>query len=288
MRILVMALGLFIVLSTARAAQPAASKLKSEKVAEGIFLIGNAGGNIGVIVTPKHLVLVDAGLRALGDEVIRAIRSISTNPVKYVVVTHYHDDHTGSCAALVRQGAILVSHANTRHHWTEEEGNPKDVKPELCFAAAKDAPSSMDMEVDGTTIHLQHLGPGHTDGDVMVELAGGKVVFMGDLFFHGLVPFIDNSTGGSLDNVIARFGECMSRFSYDVVLVPGHGPVTNKKELGRTRDFLKAAAAHVQANPGKGGKELAATFDRTPWADFKDAGSPVDYLTFFSMAAKTR
>lgn len=272
------------------AAAPAPDPHKLEKLADNVFCIFGEGGNIGLIVTEHHAILIDDQFAPLVPGLLKIIKSVTDKPIKYLINTHHHGDHTGGNIALQDQVQTIIAHTNVRHRLEMEQEKLEPAKrgglPEITFGETDPKVRSViAIHLDGTEIHLAHFGPGHTDGDVLVGMPGAHVMHLGDIFFNGLTPFIDLSSGGSLAGMISNVEHVLAFIPEDSKLIPGHGPVGTKKDLARFRDFLVAVQKHVAASPGKSGKELDASFDHKAWSDFHDLAPFLPWDKFFDIAA---
>lgn len=261
-----------------------------EKLADNLFCIYGEGGNIGLVVTEKHAVLIDDQFERLVPGLLEAIQSVTKKPIKYLINTHYHGDHTGGNVVLEKQVTAIVAHSLVRKRLETQQAKLEPAKrgglPELAFGWPETKERALlAIHLDGTEIHLAHFGPGHTDGDVLVGIPALKFMHLGDIFFNGVIPYIDLAAGGSLEGILANVEAVLKFLPEDSRLIPGHGPVGTNKDLVRYRDFLKAVQAHIKANPGKTGKELDAAFDHKTWADFKPLGTFLNYERFFDLAA---
>ncbi|MBP1773196.1 MAG: hypothetical protein H6P99_2359 [Holophagaceae bacterium] len=273
-----------------RAAPVEAPKVhKVEKVAENVYCIFGQGGNIGLIVTAKHAVLIDDQFERIAPGLLEAVRSVTDKPIKYLVNTHGHPDHVGGNVVLEKQVSAIIAHANVRKRMVTEQAKLEPAKrgglPELALGS-EDAQerARLNLHLDGTEIHLLHLGPGHTDGDVMVGVPAALVMHMGDLFFLGMLPYVDVQGGGSFDGLAAQVAAVASWIPDGARIIPGHGPVCGKKELLRYRDFLLAVQTHAKANPGKDAAALAAGFDTAAWPEWKPRPDFVTWESLFSAA----
>ncbi len=292
------ALGLLLLLAAPlaaharhQAAPAAAPKIhKVEKLAENVYCIFGQGGNIGLIVTAKHAVLIDDQFERLVPGLLEAVRTVTDKPIKYLVNTHGHPDHVGGNVVLEKQVSAIIAHANVRKRMVLSQAKLEPIKrgglPELALGSedAKER-ARLNLHLDDAEIHLLHLGPGHTDGDVIVGIPSVLVMHMGDLFFLGMLPYIDVESGGSFDGLVAQIASVASWLPDGARIIPGHGPVCGKKELLRYRDFLQAVQAHVKANPTKEAAALAASFDGNAWPEWKPRADFVTWETLFTVAS---
>ena len=274
-----------------QAAPAAATKIhKVEKLAENVYCIFGQGGNIGLIVTAKHAVLIDDQFERLVPGLLEAVRTVTDKPIKYLVNTHGHPDHVGGNVVLEKQVSAIIAHANVRKRMVLSQAKLEPIKrgglPELALGSedAKER-ARLNLHLDDAEIHLLHLGPGHTDGDVIVGIPSVLVMHMGDLFFLGMLPYIDVESGGSFDGLVAQITSVASWLPDGARIIPGHGPVCGKKELLRYRDFLQAVQAHVKANPTKEAAALAASFDGNAWPEWKPRADFVTWETLFTVAS---
>jgi cyclase len=180
-----------------------------EKLTDNIYCIYGDGGNIGLVVTEKHAVLIDDQYERLVPGLLEAIKSVTDKPIKYLINTHYHGDHTGGNVVLEKQVAAIVAHSNVRNRMVTAQANLEPGKrgglPELAFGWPDPKEKAyLAIHLGGTEIHLAHFGPGHTDGDVLVGIPGQKFMHLGDIFFNGFTPYIDTSAGGSLEGMLAN------------------------------------------------------------------------------------
>jgi glyoxylase-like metal-dependent hydrolase (beta-lactamase superfamily II) len=276
-----------------RPAMPATAPSKIhrvEKLADSVYVIFGQGGNIGLIITEKHAILVDAQMENTLPGLLETVKSVTEKPIKYLINTHYHRDHVGGNAALATSVDTIVAHTNVRKRMEQEQAKLDPAKrgglPELLLGEADPSVKArMDIRLNGTEIHLIHVGAAHTDGDMMVGVPAVKVLHMGDLVFLGMLPFIDVEAKGSFDGLVSVIEGVCSWLPEDTKVIPGHGPVCDKKMLRHYLDFLKAVQAHAKAHPAKSPKELAESFETKPWeADWKPRAEFVTWETLFEAA----
>jgi glyoxylase-like metal-dependent hydrolase (beta-lactamase superfamily II) len=273
-----------------KAAAEAPPVQKVEKVAENIYCIFGQGGNIGLVVTARHAVLIDDQFERLVPGLLEAVRSVTDRPIKYLVNTHAHPDHVGGNVVLQKQVSAILAHANVRRRMLLDQAKLDPAKrgglPELALGS-EDAleRARLNLHLDDTELHLLHLGPGHTDGDVIVGIPAALVMHMGDLFFLGMLPYVDADGGGSFDGLVAQVASVASWLPEGARIIPGHGPVCGKKELLRYRDLLQAVQAHVKAHPAMDPAALATSFNGNAWPEWKPRPDFVTWEALFAVAS---
>ncbi len=246
-------------------------EVKAEKVGESVFLLTGAGGNVGVSAGPDGVVLVDDQYAPVTGKILAAIRTISDRPVRFVVNTHWHGDHTGGNENLGKDGAVVVAHENVRKRMLagqfseflkrEMPASPKAALPVVTFADA------VTFHLNGEEIRAFHVPPAHTDGDTVIRFTKANVVQTGDLFFNGTYPFIDLESGGSVEGVLAAADRILALCDAKTKLIPGHGPVATRAELKAYRDMLAGAYGAVKGlvAGGKTKEEVLAAKPTAPW-----------------------
>ena len=218
-------------------------EIKAEKVADGVYMLTGAGGNIGLSVGKDGACVVDDQFAPLSDKILAAIRAISPNPVRFVVNTHVHGDHVGGNENMGKAGAVLVAHENVRKRMSVEQFNatfnrktppaPEAALPVVTFT------DTVTFHWNGDDIQVTHVPPAHTDGDAYVRFVKADVVHMGDLFFNGGYPFVDVSSGGRIDGVIAAADRVLAATGEKTRIIPGHGPLATRADLQIYRDTLE-------------------------------------------------
>jgi glyoxylase-like metal-dependent hydrolase (beta-lactamase superfamily II) len=248
-----LAAALVLAASTVLAQQQDFSKVevKAEKVTDGVFVLTGAGGNIGLSVGKSGTFVIDDQYAPLTDRILAAIRAITPDPVRFVVNTHWHGDHTGGNENLGKAGALLVAHENVRRRMSAEQFNalfdrktppsPEAALPVVTFTDA------ITFHWNGDDIRVYHVPPAHTDTDSLVQFVKADVVHMGDVFFNGGYPFIDTSSGGRVDGVIEAADRALAGTGAATRFIPGHGPVGTRADLQAYRDMLKTVRDRVAA-----------------------------------------
>jgi glyoxylase-like metal-dependent hydrolase (beta-lactamase superfamily II) len=275
MRFLIHALAVALALAVPAAAQPpdfSQVEIKAEKVAEGLYMLTGRGGNIGLSVGKSGSFLVDDQYAPLSDKILAAVKAITPDPVRFVVNTHWHVDHTGGNENMGKAGAFVVAHENVRKRMSAEHFNavfqrttppsPEGALPVVTFA------EGVTFHWNGEEIRVYHVPPGHTDGDVIVHFVKADVVHMGDLFFNGLnYPFIDVSSGGRVDGVIGAADRVLAAVGDKTRIIPGHGPLATKVDLVVFRDTVKLLRDRIAKLKAEG-KGKDAVIAAKPTADY--------------------
>jgi glyoxylase-like metal-dependent hydrolase (beta-lactamase superfamily II) len=248
-----------IALSAALLAAPAAAQqdfskveIKVERIAPGVAVLFGAGGNIGLSYGEDGNVIVDDQFAPLTDKIAAAVRTVDPDPVRFVINTHWHFDHTGGNENFGKAGAVILAHDNVRARMSTEQfiksmnrkvpASPKDALPVVTFG------DGVTLHLNGDTLHVVHVVAAHTDGDSLVHWQKANVLHMGDTFFHRVsFPFVDLSSGGSIDGVIAAANRGLGFSNAATRIIPGHGPVASRAELAGYRDMLVDIRSKVAA-----------------------------------------
>jgi cyclase len=227
------------------------------KLADGIWMLTGAGGNMMVCAGPDGALLVDAEYGPLAARIRAVVDSLSGGPpVRFVLNTHYHGDHVSGDSAMAAAGATIVAHANARRRMSADRFNgtsgtttravPAAGLPVVTFS------DSLAFYLNGHEIRVLHLPPGHTDGDAVVWIPDADVVHTGDLLFNGTYPVIDASAGGSISGMIRSLNLLMRIAMPTTKIVPGHGPLADRAALLRFRGMLLAVQDRVTTLVTKG------------------------------------
>jgi glyoxylase-like metal-dependent hydrolase (beta-lactamase superfamily II) len=205
-------------------------------------LVGQ-GGNIGLSIGDDGAFVVDDQFAPLVPKIQAAILALTPAPVKFVLNTHWHGDHTGGNETFGKAGALIVAHDNVRRRMNPEQ--LKDVVGRSAQAPRAALPvvtfsDEVTFHWNGETIHVFHVPNSHTDGDGIMHFVNANVFHMGDTFFNGRYPFIDTESGGSVQGMIASSTRVLEMTRPDTRIVPGHGDVTDPAGLRAFRDMLVA------------------------------------------------
>jgi glyoxylase-like metal-dependent hydrolase (beta-lactamase superfamily II) len=235
----------------------AVSPIVTHKLRDNISVLEGSGGNVAVLTGPDGKVLVDAGIRVSRLQMTKALAELGADPIAHLINTHWHFDHTDGNAWLNTVGAEIIAQENTRKYLSQVQ-RVEDWDYNFLALPANGIPSEVfaserDLNLNSSSIHLKHYAPAHTDSDISVTFAEADIVHVGDTFWNGIYPFIDYSTGGSIDGMIAASDVNLATTTDKTVIIPGHGkPVSNNAELREFRDMLVAVRENVATLKKKG------------------------------------
>lgn len=240
------------------------ARVETVAVAGPVHMLRGNGGNIGVLVGVDGAILVDDQYAPATPAILAAVKQLTDQPVRFVINSHWHQDHTGGNENLGELGAVIVAHENVRRRMSagqfmeafqrEVPPAPPGALPVITFGA------EVTFHWNGEEVHVTHAPRAHTDGDSIVVFRNANVVHMGDIFFHGLYPFIDLGSGGSIDGVIAAVAGVLPLLNDASKVIPGHGPLATRTELRAYHDMLvdlRGAIAKLHAE-GKSIDEIVA------------------------------
>src|SRR5260370_814798 len=241
-----------------------ASTITVQKLRGNVSVLMGAGGNIVVLPGRDGKLLIDSGFAGARPKITDALASISSDPIKHLINTHWHFDHTDGNEWLHTAGAAILAHANTRKHLsttTRVEGWNFTFPPSPAGAIPTEAfEDQWTVQLNGTTIALKHYAPAHTDSDISVHFTDADILHVADTFWNGYYPFIDYSTGGSIDGMIRATETNLAKVTDKMIVIPGHGAVANKSLLVFYRDLLVATRDKVAPlkNQGNAPAEIIA------------------------------
>ena len=229
-------------------------EIKSEQVAPGVAVLFGAGGNIGVSYGEDGTILIDDQFAPLTEKIQTAVTTLGAQPVKFLVNTHWHYDHTGGNENLGKAGAVIMAHDNVRVRMAAGQGDQKpSAKVALPVVTYADG---LKLHLNGEEVRVIHMPAGHTDGDSIVHWTKSNVIHMGDLFFLRMsFPFVDASSGGNVRGVIAAADKVLAMADDQTKIIPGHGAVATKADLKQYRDMVAQIVAKVETS-AKAGKTL--------------------------------
>lgn len=233
----------------------AAVEIKAQPLGEGIAVLFGAGGNIGISYGPDGTVLIDDQFAPLTPKIEAAIADLGAGPVKYLINTHWHGDHTGGNENFGDAGALIMAQDHVRERMLTEAKRGEQIIPASPKAALPVITyhDGLKLHLNGDEVQVKHMKHGHTDGDSIVFWKKANVLHMGDLFFNKMsLPFIDLSSGGNARGVLAAAEQVLTMVDDQTQIIPGHGPMATKADLIAYRDMMKTVIAAVEQAQGQG------------------------------------
>lgn len=249
-------------------------RIRTVSVADGVYMLMGAGGNIGVSAGANGIVLIDDQFAPLSDKIKAAVAAINPGPIRFLLNTHWHGDHTGGNENFAKDGVVIVAHENVRHRMSVEQfiaavnrtvpPSPDAALPIVTFTDA------VNFYLNGDSISAFHVAPAHTDGDVVIYFRRANVVHMGDTYWNGRYPLIDLSSGGSVDGMVAAMDRVLAMTDANTKYIPGHGELSGRAGVAAFRDMLATVRDRVR-KLARQGKTLDQVKAAKPSAEFDAA-----------------
>ena len=246
-------------------------QVRTQKVADGVYMLIGAGGNIGLAIGDDAVFVVDDQYAPLTPKVLAAIAALTSKPVRFVVNTHWHGDHTGGNEHMGQAGALLVAQDNVRRRLSTQQvlaffkdtvpAAPAGALPVITFS------DTITFHINGDDVQAFHIANAHTDGDAFIVWRKADVVHAGDVFVTYGFPFIDLDSGGSIDGMIAGCDVLLTLGDDSVKIIPGHGPLSDRAAVREYRSMLKTVRDRV-AQQKNAGRTLAQTLATHPTGQF--------------------
>ena len=249
---------------------PSKPNITSEDLGGGFYMLVGPGGNIGVSTGPDGVYMVDDKFARFGQEIIDVVATLSDKPITYVLNTHHHGDHTGANVEMKAVGATVVAHDNVRERmgisYTNEAFGRQQAAREASLWPTLTFSDEMTLWFNGDEVRAIHTPAGHTDGDSIVHFAEANVVHLGDNYFKGMLPFVDVDSGGTLQGMINAQQIAYDLSDANTKVIPGHGSLSTKAELGESIKRLQAIHDRVKARKDAG-ESLEAIIAADPLED---------------------
>ncbi len=233
-------------------------EIKAEPLAPGVAVLFGAGGNIGVSYGEDGTVLVDDQFAPLTAKIQAAVAALGASPVKFLVNTHWHGDHSGGNENLGKAGAVIMAHDNVRIRMASDQktafgevkASPKAALPVVTYA------DGLKLHLNGEEVRVIHVPAAHTDGDSIIHWTKSNVIHMGDtFFFKATYPFVDGGSGGDVRGIVATADKALAIANDQTKIIPGHGPVATKADLQNYRNMVAEIITKVEDGK-KAGKTL--------------------------------
>jgi glyoxylase-like metal-dependent hydrolase (beta-lactamase superfamily II) len=242
----------------------ATAKITTQKLRGNVTALMGSGGNIAVLTGPQGKLLVDSGYSTSQPQITEALAALGADRVTHLINTHWHFDHTDGNEWMHTAGATILAHDKTKERLSTTQtiaafhatipASPAGAIPTQTFA------ETHTLKLNGETLNLAHYRPAHTDTDISIHFKNADVLHAGDTWFNGFYPFIDYSTGGNIDGMIAAADRTLKMTSATTIIIPGHGPIGNKAQLSEYHDMLVAVRESVAGlkKQGKSQEEVIA------------------------------
>jgi len=269
-------------------AQEKKVEFQTFQLSDTIYMLRGRGGNIGISTGEDGLYIIDDQVRPVTGQLLEAIRKVSNKPIRFVINTHYHADHTGGNEAIGKTGALIIAHDNIHKRMISKQVSvfmnnttppyPRAALPVVTFN------DRMSLHFNGDTATAYHIGHGPTDGDSIIHFPASNVIHMGDMYFNGLYPYVDLDAGGSVQGMVQAADLALSLSDDSTRIIPGHGPLAMADELRTYRDYLIEASANVQTliDEGKDLQQIIAAAPTAEWDEElgKTWIKPAQFVTF--------
>ena len=251
-------------------------EITTTKLSEHTYMLQGAGGNIGVSVGEDGVFVIDDQFAPLSEKILTAIKALSDKPLKFLVNTHYHGDHTGGNENMARAGATIIAHDNVKKRLSgaQRDGThkPKEAIPVITFN------DKLNITINNESIAVFHVANAHTDGDSILYFTESNVLHTGDTYFNGRYPYIDLNSGGSVNGYIEAAKRGLMVIDEDTKIIPGHGKLSNKEEYKDFLTMLEAIRDNVQKAIDNGKTEDEVKTDASITKTYDDLGYGTGYI----------
>lgn len=224
-------------------------KITSEKLSENSYVLFGSGGNIGLAIGQENAYLIDDQFSPLSNKILEHVKTITDKPVKWVLNTHWHGDHTGGNENMANQGAIVIAHENVRKRMATKQdrggGRTVEPSPESALPIITFNDKITLYLGNGNSMHAMHVNDAHTDGDAYYYFPEDNVLHMGDNFFVGRYPYIDLNSGGDIDGLVSNVTMALGIIDAETKIIPGHGKVATKSDLESYKEVISTLRERV-------------------------------------------
>ncbi len=269
-----LSLSLLLAGSVAFAQEDEKPAIQTQDLGNGIYVLFGEGGNVALSSGADGNFLVDDKYAPQSEAIQAAVGLVGEGAVRFVINTHWHADHSGGNENFSNAGAVIVAHDNVRKRMSTDQfiealkwavpASPAIALPVVTFG------DELKLHLNGNEVQITHVAHAHTDGDALVHFKQANILHMGDIFFNGLYPFIDLSSGGSIQGMISAVEHGLVLCDENTKVIPGHGKVTDRAGLAAYRDLLVSWRDAVKAHKDSG-KSLQSTIDAKPTAATDEA-----------------
>jgi glyoxylase-like metal-dependent hydrolase (beta-lactamase superfamily II) len=285
---------LFLASINSTSAQDKAVEFTTFQLSDTVYMLTGSGGNVGISAGEDGLYIIDDQVKPVTSQLLQAIRKISNQPIRFVINTHYHGDHTGGNETIGGAGAVIIAHDNIRKRMTTgqvstfmQSTTPPYAGQALPLVTFNDR---MSLHLNGETATAYYVANGHTDGDSIMHFPVSNVIHMGDMYFNTLYPYVDLDAGGSIQGMVVAADLALSMADESTRIIPGHGPLAMAEDLKNYRDFLIKASTNVQAliDQGMNLQQIIAAKPTEEWDEAlgKTWIIPAQFVTFIYNSLK--
>lgn len=258
------------------------------QLSDTVYMLRGRGGNVGISTGPDGLFIIDDQVRPVTLPLLEAIRKVSDKPIRFVINTHYHGDHTGGNETIGKAGTLIIAHDKVRTRMNTDQVSifmqktiPAYAKSALPVVTFNDR---MSLHLNGETATVYHVAHGHTDGDSIIHFPASNVIHMGDMYFNGLYPYVDLDAGGSVQGMVQAADLALSLADDTTRIIPGHGPLAMTEDLRAYRDYLIEASTNVQTliDEGKNLQQIIAAEPTAEWDESLGKAwiTPAQFIVF--------
>lgn len=268
-------------------------KITTTQLSEHTYMLEGAGGNIGVSVGEDGVFVIDDQFAPLSDKILNAIKALSDKPLKFLVNTHFHGDHSGGNENMTKAGATIIAHDNVkkRLEGQQRDGSykPKEALPVITFN------DQLNISINNESVAVFHVANAHTDGDSILYFTDSNVLHTGDTYFNGRYPYIDLNSGGSVNGYIEAVKRGLMVIDENTKIIPGHGKVSNQEEYKAFLTMLEHIRDNVQKAIDQGKTEEEVKTDDNITKSYDELGYGDGFinsermrLTFYKSLANSK
>ena len=258
-------------------------KIETIQLADHVYMLVGAGGNIGISIGDDGVFVIDDQFAPLTDKIATAIKALSDKPIKFLINTHWHGDHSGGNENFTKLGATILAHDNVRKRIKETPNRqgtyrPKEALPVITFN------DKLNITINGEDVAVFHVDNAHTDGDALLYFTESNVFHTGDTYFKGRYPFIDLNSGGSVNGYIEAARRSLLIVDENTKIIPGHGAQSNQSEYKDFLAMLEYIRDNVKSEIAKGKTEDEVATNEAITKKYDD----LDYGTGFINSERIR
>lgn len=241
--------------------------IETQQLTNHVFMLTGQGGNIGVCIGDEGVFMIDGQFARLTPNILEAIKKLSDKPIRFLINTHFHNDHVGSNENLSKLGVKIIAHDNVfKRLNSSTQEIPKEALPVISFN------DKLQLHMNGEDVVVFHVEKAHTDGDVLLYFTESNVLHTGDTFFNERYPYIDLDSGGSVNGYIEAVKRALILMDDKTKIIPGHGELGNKKQYEFFLSMLEDLKSKIQTEIDKGQTEVDVATNTQLTKTYDDLG----------------